>query len=629
MCGITGIIYSNKDAKPDATEAACRQMSLRGPDGHGVKVMKHVCLGHRRLSIIDPSVIANQPMLDPAQNYCLVFNGEIFNFKELKASYLHDKNIQFLTHSDTEVLLYLLIHYGVECLSWLDGFFAFAFHDIKNNSLLLARDRFGKKPLLYSYNNEFLAFASEMKALLQYDIPRNINYQALKHFFQFTYVPQTESIFHGVEKLQAGHYLIIKDHQIKIEKYFTLAIREDKYSTLNYEQAQEKLRNLLDLAVEKRLISDVPLGAFLSGGVDSSTVVALASQHTKHLNTFSIGYTDNPYYDETAYAQLVSKKFDTEHTIFSISNNDYLEVIDDLLNYIDEPYADASSIPLYILSKRTKNAGMTVALSGDGGDELFAGYNKHYAEYKLRNPGLAAHVISALHPLWKIAPQGRSSGMLDKFRQLYKFSSNSKLDMKSRYLSLASFDHHPELLFTPEVRTAFNAGQEQIFRSLVTKDLKSKDLNEFLLSDFNFVLYNDMLVKVDQMGMANSLEIRSPFLDKDLVDFAFEVPIDYKLGSGIKKKIVQDAFRKILPEELYNRPKRGFEIPLNSLLQKELWHKIDTEILDIDFIRSQKIFDAAYIEKLKKKMHTRHPGDTYITIWCLIVFQTWYKKYMQ
>lgn len=627
MCGITGKVQFIGEISKEETIEAVSKIASRGPDGKGVALIDNVCLGHRRLSIIDPSVIANQPMYDSTHQYCIVFNGEIFNFKSLKEKHLCHLGIEFVTNSDTEVLLYLLINFGSQCLEWLDGFFAFAFYNQADKSLLLARDRFGKKPLLFYHNEDFFAFASEMKALLSYPIKKEINPNSLAHFIRFTYIPQTESIFKDVKKLQPGQYLHLHKNSIEIHSYFTLTINKEKYPALNYESAKTEFLTLMENAVQKRLLSDVPLGAFLSGGIDSSAVVALASRGISHLSTFSIGYKDNPYYDETYYANLVSKKFQTEHTVFSISNENYLDAIPQILDYIDEPYADASSIPLFILCQLTKKSGITVSLTGDGGDELFAGYNKHFAEYALRNPTLQTKLISNLHPIWSMAPKGRNSWTLNKFRQLHKFSSNSKYSNRDRYFSLASFNHDAYSLFSEGFQNSINSTTELTFKESITGQIQTNDLNEFLITDFNFVLYNDMLVKVDLMSMANSIELRSPFLDRDVVDFAFSIPAEYKVEKKLKKKIVQDAFKTILPIELYNRPKRGFEVPLNGLFQTALRAKIEELLLNQEFIEHQGIFNYTSLQSLCKKMFSNSPEESYITIWSLVVFQHWYKKY--
>src|SRR5690606_31751063 len=306
------------------------------------------------------------------------------------------------TTSDTEVLLYLLITYGSSCLEWISGFFAFAFYDKETKELLLARDRYGKKPLLIYESETAIAFASEMKALIAWDIPRVMDYTVLHQYLQLNYIPQPQSILKNVSKLPPGHYMKISSEGIKgTAAYYQLSIHSGSYKTYSYEQAQQLLIEKMDEAVKERLIADVPLGAFLSGGIDSSVIVALASKHTSHLNTFSVGYKDNPFFDETAYALAVAKKYHTEHTVFSLSNQDFLEHVHGVLDYIDEPFADSSAIPVYILSRHTKKH-VTVAISGDGGDEVFSGYNKHAAEWRMRQPSLANRLVKAGLPLWAI-----------------------------------------------------------------------------------------------------------------------------------------------------------------------------------------------------------------------------------
>ena len=356
-------------------------MLRRGPDGGAFSIHDSVGLGHRRLSIIDTSENASQPMSDPSGRYTITFNGEIFNYQELREKYFPDKG-DWHSQSDTEVLLHLFIKLKENCLPLLSGFFAFAIYDNQQQELFLARDRFGKKPVNYIRNENYFAFASELKALMAYDIPKKLNYTSLVQYLQLNYIPQPFSIFEDVRKLEAGHYLFISKNIFEIKPYYELKWTHTDRS-ISYDQACSKLEILMDDSVRKRLISDVPLGAFLSGGIDSSVVVALASHHTRHLNTFSIGYADNPFFDETYYANLVAKRYQTNHTVFSLSNHHFLEHIDNILSYIDEPFADSSAIPEYILSFYTRKH-VTVALSGDGGDEVFAGYNKHGS--RIENP---------------------------------------------------------------------------------------------------------------------------------------------------------------------------------------------------------------------------------------------------
>jgi len=382
-------------------------------------------------------------------------------------------------------------------------------------------------------------------------------------------------------------------------------------------------------SIRKRLISDVPLGAFLSGGIDSSVVVALASHQTKHLNTFSIGYADNPFFDETYYANLVAKRYQTNHTVFSLSNHHFLEHIDNILAYIDEPFADSSAIPEYILSYYTRKH-VTVALSGDGGDEVFAGYNKHAAELRIRKEDFLNSLVKAGQPIWNILPQSRNKRSTNFFRQLSRFAEGARLDVKERYWRWAGFLTEQQALgfLTPAAQTKIDSvafGDQK--RDLLQRLKDEESLEDLLATDISLVLLSDMLVKVDLMSMANSLEVRSPFLDHEIVDFAFSLPTCYKIDKSMKKKIVQDAFRKYLPAELYNRPKHGFEIPLLDWFRKELRSMITGDLLNDKFVAQQGIFDTKSVQQLKARLFSNNPGDAHATIWALIVFQSWWKNY--
>lgn len=636
MCGITGLYAFNKDkaAKQLAKVTQSNQkMLLRGPDSGDVFMNDRVALGHRRLSIIDTTSFGGQPMTDKSGRYKIVFNGEIFNFEAISSQYLSkvwERNGGPVSHSDTEVLLYLLIEYGEKCLEWLSGFFAFAFYDMEREELILARDRFGKKPLLYYQHEDYLAFSSEMKALVAWDIPRKLNYNVLHQYLQLNYIPSPQSMLEGVAKFKPGHYMKLNGKGVyEYKSYYTLQTHPEAYGQYTYDQAQQKLVALMDHAVQERMISDVPLGAFLSGGIDSSVVVALASKYTDKLNTFSVGYKDNPFFDETSYARLVAKQYNTEHTVFSLSNNDFLEHVHGVLDYIDEPFADSSAIPVYILSKYTRQH-VTVALSGDGGDEVFAGYNKHGAEWRVRQQSVVNSLVKAGYPVWKMLPHSRNGKFTNKFRQLYRFAAGSRLSDRERYWRWAAFNtpQQATALIRESKRSEVDTAVLEREKSAILSAIRSDDYNEMLQVDMNLVLLGDMLVKVDLMSMANSLEVRSPFLDYKVVDFAFGLPSEYKINGTLKKRIVQDAFRGMLPPELYNRPKQGFEIPLLGWFRNELWPMINDDLLSESFVKEQGIFDPAATESLKKKLRSSNPEDSHATIWALIVFQYWWKKYM-
>jgi asparagine synthase (glutamine-hydrolysing) len=633
MCGLTGAMaFSAKgQAALALIENANNCIIKRGPDGGSVYQHQHVALGHRRLSIIDTTQAGDQPMHSRDGRFTIVFNGEIFNYRTLSKAYLTSEEQQSLrSHSDTEVFLVMFAKMGTAVFELLEGFFAAAIYDHLTASLVLVRDRYGKKPLLIYQDADRVVFASEMKALFAAGIPRELAWNMLPVYLQLNYIPQPHSLVKGVRKLSPGHYLqISKEGEVRESPYYELKIREKEYTNYSYSEAQKKLEELMDNAVAKRLIADVPLGAFLSGCIDSSVVVALASRHTQKLNTFSIGYKDNAFFDETAYARMVAEKYGTEHTVFMLGNNDFLEHISNVLEYIDEPFADSSAIPVYILSHHTRKH-VTVALSGDGGDEVFAGYNKHAAEWRMRQGGLLNSAVKWGGPLWAALPQSRNHPLTNKFRQLHRFARGASISAGDRYWQWASFLNSPQSMDLLHARVQSKVAKPVLpgIEKKFTAGIKGADFNEVLLADMNLVLLSDMLVKVDSMSMANSLEIRSPFLDHHVVDFAFGLPEAYKIDGKMKKRIVQDAFRHLLPDAIYNRPKHGFEIPLLDWFRKDLWGLINDDLLSDKFVAEQEVLNLGAVQELKKRLHSNNPGDSHATIWALLVFQHWWKRYM-
>jgi len=627
MCGITGCI-AFRDAglkRLDEVEHSVQKLRQRGPDGNGVYRHNHVALGHARLSIIDTSNNGAQPFSDESGRYTLVFNGEFFNFKPYRQE-LEAAGIRFRSESDTEVLLHLLIREGKSCISKINGFFAFAFYDRDSGNVILARDRYGEKPLVWMRDDDGLCFASEMKALLAYSFEKTLDHTSLLHYLHLNYIPAPYSIFEQVQKLEPGHYLEISGKDIRIERWY--AMPEKVVEPIpTYSEAQEMLRTKMEQAVERRMIADVPLGSFLSGGIDSSVVTALASRYTQNLNTFSIGYADEPLFDETRYAKLVATKFGTNHTVFSLRNKDLFAHLHDMLHYIDEPFADSSALAVNILCKETRKHA-TVALSGDGADELFGGYRKHEGEWKLRQGGIKASLVGLLGPVWETLPASRNSASGNLIRKLRKFSKGLKTNAADRYWHWCGYADETYL----KSLTAFstNATEESLRRKHLSRFIgRTGDMNEMLLNDMHLVLPGDMLVKVDLMSMANSLEVRSPFLDYEVVDFAAGLPADYKISGLGRKRIVQDAFREILPTELYNRPKQGFEVPLLQWFRTDLKSWIFDELLEKKFVEQQGLFRFEGIAALRNQLESGNPGDATARIWALLVFQNWYRQWMK
>ncbi len=638
MCGISGIYAFNELGRFFSIKLheATQRLRHRGPDFSNTSLHHMVNLGHTRLSIIDLNPESNQPMRDPSGRYSLVFNGEIYNYEELRRELL-DLGYVFRTESDTEVLLFGLIHYGAKILERLNGFFAFAFYDEESQNLLLARDRYGIKPLLVYQDEDKILFASEMKSLLAFGIPKEIDPQSLLFYLQLNYIPGPRSILKNVTKLPPGQYWQIKGRAIDKYDYYQLPLpKQNKEGAIPYSEAKQVLEEKLEESVRLRLVADVPLGAFLSGGIDSSVITALASRHVDGLYTFSIGYRDNPFFDETQYANLVAKKYNTRHTVFSLSNRDLFEHLHDMLDYLDEPFADSSALAVYILSQRTRKH-VTVALSGDGADELFSGYTKHAAEFRIRNPGFKEKWVEALGPLWKRLPQSRNHYWGNKFRQLHRFAEGARLDPQERYWRWATLSEESAAqdLLLP-------AWQAQISEMAVRRQLDAllggisqanrsspEGFQEILYTDLKLVLPFDMLHKVDSMSMANSLEVRVPFLDHNLVDWVQSLPYQYKINARMRKRILQDTFRGLLPEELYRRPKHGFEVPILGWLRKDLRPWIEGELLDTRTLEEQGIFDPEAVQMLLKQLFSHNPGDVHARIWGLLVFQNWWKKYIQ
>ncbi len=625
MCGITGIYAFNENAKDKfrCVDDAVRKLHLRGPDGSGTLTGNSARLGHTRLSIIDTSNAGAQPFTDLSGRYSLVYNGEFYNYLQFREEY-EKEGVIFKSKCDTEVLLHLLIREGAEGLKKVNGCFSIAFYDNKNDELLLARDRMGINPLLYYTDGNMLVFASEMKAILAYEIPKNIDTASLYNYFQLNYIGGNHTIFRNVHRLRPGSYLMVRKNGISHGDYYQ--IPKNNITDISYDEAKAQLKELLNAAVKRRLISDVPLGSFLSGGVDSSVIAALAVQHTPHLNTFSIGYRDEPYFDETQYAEKVAHRLNTNHTVFKLSNNDLLHQLPKVLDYLDEPFGDSSAIAVHILSMHTRRTA-TVALSGDGADELFAGYNKHMAHYKTMYPGAREHMAEYFGWLWKQMPQSRNSKHGNLFRQLNKYCEGRRLSAKDRYFRWASIgdDAHCQSLLKNDCMN--KTGAKVMKEELLSFFEGQNEMRDILYTDMHMVLQNDMLTKVDLMSMGNSLEVRVPFLDHTVVDFVFGLPEEYKINHQTKKMILQDTFRDMLPPEIYQRPKHGFEVPLISWFRNELWNDIDKDFLSQKFVSEQNMFRYEYIAQLKEKLKGNNPGDSAAKIWAILVFQHWWKKY--
>ncbi len=626
MCGITGIRAFNEVGRffMINNSKATTALEHRGPDNQGFYLDDLVLFGHRRLSIQDTSSLGNQPMKSENEQFIIAYNGEIYNFKELRQQ-LMQKGHTFKSETDTEVILKMYQEEGTACFEKLNGFFALAIYDKATNEVVIARDRFGIKPLYYFLDNDKFIFASEIRSLNTYNIPKSINQIALTQYFQYNYVPEPLTMFSNIFALEQGTYLKIKADKTQEKRSFITSTTTN-HSASNYGQAKDKLRELLFKSVEYRLIADVEVGAFLSGGIDSTIITGIASQTHSNLHTFSIGYSNNPYFDESKYADIVAKKFGTEHHRFMLSNLDLLNGVDEMLLSLDQPFADSSALPVHILSKQTKQH-VKVALSGDGADELFAGYNKYKGEYLTLNPDWKATLVKTFGPFWKLLPQSRNNKLGNLIRQFDRYCTGAKMPFNERYAQWCKITDEKTALHlfsdnmpSPSFNELISAEQAMV------SELKENSLQSILLNDQKQLLKNDMLVKVDRMSMANGLEVRVPFLDAEVVDFANSLPIEYKINHKTQKLILKEAFEDFIPKELYNRPKHGFEVPLLDWLRTDLKSKVTKDLLDKDFIEQQGIFSPDALSSMVTKLNSNNPADSHAQVWALVVFQDWWKK---
>ena len=633
MCGITGVVAFNKEGATflNKVKQSCDTLAKRGPDAEGIYHHNQVALGHRRLSIIDTTSAANQPFTDHTGRYTIIFNGEFFNYKEHRQA-LINAGIPLRTHSDTEVLLYLFIHEGAACLKKVNGFFAFAIYDREEEKMFIARDRIGVKPLLIYEDTDKLLFASEMKAIMAYNIPKEIDFTSLYIYLQLNYIPAPDTILKNVRKLMPGHYLEIQNGNVKDVEYYKIPFDSKEtikpFEEHSYNKQKTHLRELLEESVSRRMVSDVPLGAFLSGGVDSTIIVSIASKLVPNLKTFCIGFNGDKKFDESKDAEAVARLHKTDHTTFHLSNDDLLGSLHDLLDYIDEPFADSSAIAVNILSKYTREY-VKVALSGDGADELFAGYNKHRAEWHIRNKSYL-NFLKHTEPLLRMLPKSRHSHSGNTIRQLHRFTNGVKLEPKERYWRWCAFVSEQQaenVMLTNPTFPEYLLRYDYFVNNIYDKD-RNTGINDILYSDVHLVLPNDMLTKVDMNSMAHGLEVRNPFLDYNVVEYAFKIPSNFKIDKHTSKKILKDAFIDAFPKEILNKKKQGFEVPMLRWIQNDLKALID-DLLNDDFIIQQNIFDPSEIKRLKQKIYSNDPGEVHAKIWGLIVFQYWWRKYIQ
>ena len=574
MCGILGYSLNSNGEVFDQSiiESAINKIHHRGPDNTGFWFNKdrRIGLAHKRLSILDISDGGNQPMLNSNSNLAISFNGEIYNYKELKSK-LIALGYSFNSSSDTEVLLCGYEAWGSDLFKSLEGMFAFAIYDLKKNKLLLVRDGAGEKPLFYSLVNKSIFFSSEIKALLDFHvIGKDIDISSLNHLFSRGYSSHTQSIFSNIFKLDAGNYLEydVKTRKSQISKFWSLEQKiQESFSSkpstnLNADYLITKLENLLESSIDKQLNADVPVGMLLSGGVDSSILVALAARSRNQLDTFTVKFADHAGYDESAHAKQIAEKFGCTHHEIEASSF-HPSIFDELSEFYDDPIFDTSMIPTFLLAQSVSKH-CKVAIGGDGGDELFGGY-PHYNK------------LSSIHQKTKYVPfflRKNIAAILNLFMPI-GFKGKQTLsfyatDLLNHYPNIAEFYNFYD---RKSIFNNKNINIKKIGLPLCAQNLEPLDIiNRGTFLDFQNYLREDLLVKIDRASMANSLEIRSPFLDKSLIEFAFtEIPSSLKVSNGQRKILLKRLAKKVLPSNFDLQRKQGFSLPLKSLFQEPLW----------------------------------------------------------
>lgn len=625
MCGIAGFTnFTGTIREPDSLiRKMTTPLAPRGPDGEGFHVEPGIALGHRRLSIIDLKGGA-QPMSAGKQH--IVYNGEIYNYVELRAE-LQAHGFSFQTQSDTEVILHQYAKEGPDALQKFNGMFAFAIWDARTQSLFLARDRMGKKPLYYAFCGGEFVFASELKSLLLYPgLPRRINKLSVSKYLSMGYVPTPHTIFSDIHKLEPGAFIQVNATGFTRTFYWDIPLEDNPVSSRNLDECSEQLMELLQDSVQKRLRSDVPLGIFLSGGLDSSTILALAAQEqTSRIHSFSIGFEDRSY-DESPYAREVAQLFGAEHHHEILSMQKACNLLPSVLSMMDEPFADASILPTHLLSHFTAQH-VKVALGGDGGDELFAGY-----------PSFQAHRImdrlSILPTSWRdfLIRWARRLPVSHRYAStdflLQQFFKGAGISAEIRFVLWMGFcsTEQCEQLLAPDVKQALL--RENPFEDVVNYVRQSR-----LISDFQRISYlcmklylqDGILVKVDRASMANGLEVRAPFLDYQLVEFACGIQPQHKLNGLTTKYILKHAVRNLLPRHIIRRRKAGFMIPLATWLEKDLRPMLEDMCAE-DRLKQDGLFNPSYVQRLIHE-HVNHKRDHRKVLWAILCFQVWKQTY--
>ena len=623
MCGISGIV--DLEAERPIDERALRGMTAilahRGPDGDGFHIEPGVGLGHRRLSIIDLAG-GKQPLYNEDQSVVVTFNGEIFNFMEIEAELVRRGHI-FRTRSDTEVIVHAWEEWGVESLARFNGMFAFALWDRRQKTLFVARDRLGVKPLYYArLADGRLVFASELKGLLAYPgVPRRIDPQAIEEYFTFGYVPDPKTIYAGVRKLEPGAYLCLRRgaRQLAPVRYWDVPLAGERAPDAPRARWEEELRARLREAVRKRLIADVPLGSFLSGGIDSSAVVAMMREiGIERILTCSIGFQE-PRYDESAYARLVAQAKHTDHRSETVEASDY-GLVDELVGIYDEPYADSSAIPTYRVCQLARRH-VTVALSGDGGDEDFLGYRRYRlfaAEERLRRRLPRALRTALFGPLGRIYPKLDWAPRVLRGKTTFQALARDTIEAYLHGVSVCGPDTRARIFSGDFSRGLQGYGAQEVFSGHLAGKTFNDPLALVQYLDYKTYLPGDILTKVDRASMAHSLEVRTPFLDYELVEWLAQLPSDVKLRHGEGKYLLKRALEPLLPHGVLYRSKMGFAVPLESWFRGSLRERIADTVRGAR-LASSGIFEPRSLGTLVDE-HQSGRRDHSAVLWSLLMF---------
>ncbi len=614
MCGITGFISTKQSKESLANMTSV--LTHRGPDASGLFYKNNVGLGHRRLSIIDLSEAANQPLHSSCNRYVMVYNGEVYNFSEIKLNLLKTIKINFKTHSDTEVLLEAFALWGQEFVQKLNGMFTIAIWDKQAEQLYLFRDRIGIKPLYYYLSEDEFIFSSELKSLQGLDKKLSINKSAIASFLHLGYIPSPQTIYNDIHKFPSGTSATIELNEGMIkyasQSYWTLSKNVESEFITDEKIALRSLNTLIEQSVQKRMVSDVPFGTFLSGGIDSSLVTAIASQYSKaKLNTFSIGFEESTH-NESQYAAQIAQYLNTNHHEFILSQQQALPLFEDIIDVYDEPYADSSAIPTMLLASLTSKE-VKMTLTGDGGDELFHGYGMYDWANRLQNP----FIKPLRNPIsWSLQTFGNNR--LKRAGQVFKNSKEDNIHnhIFSQEQYLFSNSELTELLIdTPKL---FNYKEVELIRKLSPAESQA-------FFDLNYYLQDDLLVKVDRASMQYGLECRVPLLDHDIIEFALNLSPELKKKGSVRKHLLQEVLFSKLPKKMFQRPKQGFSIPLVKWLKNELSYLID-DYLNPLVIEQYNIVQPQKVKELIIDFRSNKADYLYNRIWVMIILHKWLIK---